>query len=194
MSKVFNPQNALKLETEERYKALPPFSVLSQFLPSTAKVCADVGCGTGFFTIPITSILVDGTVYALDISDHMLSFLKKRVDDELSLSNTTRIIPMSMQPDVIPLSDGLVDFTFCSFVLHEANDSQAFADELVRVTAPGGVVVVLEWDLIPSPFGPPADHRISSEFVVGLFNSKRVKSVQTEKIGEWFYAVKVEIG
>ena len=193
MSKVFNPQNALRLETEERYNAIPPLSVLSRYFPENAKTCVDVGCGTGFFTLPLSRLVNNGKVYALDISDDMLAHLNNKITNEPPNNSYSSIVPLIMPSDSVPLDDGLADFTFCSFVLHEVPLMKDFAGELVRITAPGGVVVILEWDMKPSPFGPPVDHRISPEFVAGLFDSGRIKSVQAEKIGEWFYAVKVEI-
>lgn len=184
MTKVFNPANLQKLESEERYKALPPMEVLCKLNIQASSIVADIGCGTGYFTLPLSKICAKGEVFAFDIEKKMINYL----DERRKANKLVNIHTGIMQPDAIPLSDNITDITFTSFVLHEAPDFEKYALELLRITKPGGKVIVLEWQVKESPFGPPLDHRLKSEFVKKLFVND-AESVEIISIGEWFYGV-----
>ena len=60
----FNPENRKKLTSKEREAILPPALVLKDIGLGSHTVWADIGCGTGFFTIPLAKEVQQ--VYALD--------------------------------------------------------------------------------------------------------------------------------
>lgn len=83
----------------------------------------DVGCGMGYFTIPVARMLKalgpSGRVIAVDLQQKMLDNLMRRarktgVDD--------RIIPFRCAPDDIGMH-GPVDFISAMFSVHEAPDT-----------------------------------------------------------------------
>ena len=43
---------------------------------------ADIGCGPGYFSIPLAKHLVYGKLYSLDILDEMLDVLRERVAEQ----------------------------------------------------------------------------------------------------------------
>lgn len=50
---------------------------------------ADVGCGPGYFTLPVVH-MTKGTVYAVDVSPEMLDILHERAEQE-GLSNISLV-------------------------------------------------------------------------------------------------------
>ena len=60
----------------------------------------------------------------------------------------------------LPLPDGVADFTFTCFVLHEAHDPVAFLREMGRVAKPRSPVVILEWAKKRQDEGPPFEERL----------------------------------
>lgn len=184
MSKVFNPRNLQKLESEDRYKAIPPKETLLKTGLKASDTVADIGCGTGFFSLPASKIVSPNKVVAADISAEMLNHVNERLIDE----SITNVELVQMEPMVIPLSNESFDFTFCSFVVHEVPDYKKYLDELLRITKPGGRLVVVEWQVSESPFGPPLDHRLQPEQLNSFINSELVSSKEMMVIGDWFYA------
>jgi ubiquinone/menaquinone biosynthesis C-methylase UbiE len=188
MSKVFNSKNHIKLENEERYRAIPPHDTLIQLGLRSNDNVADIGAGTGFFAVPASKIISPNVLYAVDISATMLNFMNERILKE-GIGN---IELLKMPPSVIPISNDSVTFTFCSFVVHEVPDYKAYISELLRITKPGGTVVILEWKKTETPFGPPLSHRISKDVVTDNLDSNSIRSLEYLDIGDWFYAIKAQ--
>ncbi|MFB6342104.1 class I SAM-dependent methyltransferase [Saccharicrinis sp. FJH62] len=184
MSKVFDPKKLLKLESEDRYKAVPPKETLIKTGLKPEYSVADIGCGTGFFSIPAAKYVSPNKVVAADISAEMLNFVNSRkIDEEIK-----NIDVVKMEPMIIPLPDNTFDFTFCSFVLHEVPHPEKYLSELLRITKPGGRVVILEWQVIETPSGPPVNIRIEPEKLNEYIKSETVTSKEMMVIGDWFYA------
>jgi ubiquinone/menaquinone biosynthesis C-methylase UbiE len=184
MSNVFDSKKLFKLESEDRYKAVPPKETLLKTGLKPEYSVADIGCGTGFFSIPAAKLIHPNKIVAADISAEMLNFINSRIIDE-KLKNVEIV---KMEPMIIPLPDSSFDFTLCSFVVHEVTDPEKYIDELLRITKPGGRVVILEWRAIETPSGPPLNIRIEPEKLNEYIKSEAVTSKETMVVGEWFYA------
>ena len=61
----FDPENRKILNSKQRQEMLPPAQVIMDIGVGSRTVWADIGCGTGFFTIPLANEVKE--VYALDI-------------------------------------------------------------------------------------------------------------------------------
>ncbi|MDR7421244.1 MAG: methyltransferase domain-containing protein [Armatimonadota bacterium] len=121
---------------------------------------ADVGCGTGAFTVPAAVIVGPvGRVYAVDISEDLLRTLRERVDAQ----GLRQIATVAATPAAIPLPDVFVDLAILAFVLHEAADPVALAREVARILIPAGRVLLLEWEKRETPAGPPVRDRLTPE-------------------------------
>jgi ubiquinone/menaquinone biosynthesis C-methylase UbiE len=107
---IDNPLRRLFHDTEE---------MLGTYL-KPGMITLDVGCGMGFFTIPMAKMVgSSGRVIAVDVQQRMLDNLMYRarragVDD--------RIIPYHCAPDDIGMH-GPVDFASAMFSVHEAPDA-----------------------------------------------------------------------
>ena len=64
-----------RLLSPEREQELDPFMVITYMPIDTFEHVADIGCGPGYFSIPMAKYLVNGKLYAMDISDEMLDML-----------------------------------------------------------------------------------------------------------------------
>ncbi len=61
----------------------------------------------------------------------------------------------------MPLPDGAADRVFLLNVLHHIWDEPAALGEIVRLLAPGGRLVVVDFAQMERPVGPPNDHVLS---------------------------------
>ena len=63
----------------------------------------------------------------------------------------------------VPLPDGHADRVFLLNVLHHVWDEPAALGEILRLLAPGGRLVVVDFAQMDRPVGPPNDHLLSLE-------------------------------
>jgi len=160
MTHKFPHQDWERLVSEERRAWQDPDRLLDTLGIAPDEVWADVGCGPGFFTIPLSRRVKK--VYAVDIQAPMLGVLKKRLQ-EAGVSNVEILLSGENH---IPLPDRSVDGVILVNVFHELQDPDAFFRELARITRRR--VVIVDWKREEMPIGPPLEERIS-EFAVHNF-------------------------
>jgi ArsR family transcriptional regulator len=103
-------------------------------------VVADVGCGTGYLSWALASLV--GRLILVDHSPAMLEQAKENLRGcRASLEFRAGEI------DQLPLADNEVDAVLAGMVLHHAPDLLAFVREAFRALRPGGVFVIQ--DLLP---------------------------------------------
>jgi len=151
----FDPEVLLARE-EHRKAMLPPEEILPQFLTRTDAVMLDIGCGSGFFTLPAARFLTAGKVYALDLQKSMVDMTLRRAD-EAQLSNVEGITSPAAN---VPLADSSVDAVLMSMMLHDIDTRTQALAEAARVLKPGGTLFIIEIDRIDGGFGPPMEIRI----------------------------------
>jgi ubiquinone/menaquinone biosynthesis C-methylase UbiE len=151
----FDPENRKKLNSKLRQEILPPDRVLMDIGLEEQAVWADIGCGTGFFTIPLAHDVKQ--VYALDIRAEMLNDLRVT----LSQQQINNVEVLQSEESRFPLPDGLVNGALVSLVLHEADQPLEFFRELSRILQSGGRLIIIEWAKDSVKMGPPSDHRLS---------------------------------
>lgn len=155
MGHRFDPKHIAKLDSPERRKMLPPEEILKQLDIQPGHTVADIGCGPGYFTIPIASVAQ--TVYGVDVSTEMLGLLKGKADEQ-GLRNISMV---ESAAEHIELPDHSVDRVICSLVLHEVDDLSQTLLEFKRILRTGGKLLLIEWDKKPMDMGPPFDERLT---------------------------------
>ena len=68
-----------RMLSPERLERLDPEAVLSLCEVDRHDTVADIGCGPGYFTLPLAKRLTHGKLYALDVDDDMLAACRQRV-------------------------------------------------------------------------------------------------------------------
>ena len=164
MSHIFDPSNKDRLHSQERQKQLPPGLVLKHLGLHPGSTLLDIGAGTGYFAVPAAAELApDGKVIAADVSKEMLSTLKERSADEPG-----RIECLLSGTNHLPLADDVADVILLAFVYHEMDNRKAWLEEIMRLLKPEGRAAIVEWDVVPSPGGPPQDERLPASEVLHL--------------------------
>jgi ubiquinone/menaquinone biosynthesis C-methylase UbiE len=154
----FDPAHAHVLNRPERIKHEQPDTILKAAGIREGMVVADVGCGIGFYTLPVSKLTGDrGLVYAVDISKDMLDILK----EEIKKHNIRNVKPVRSKEGSIPLDNGIADIVINVNMLHEAYDKDIFIKELKRLMHPDGRLVLIDHKKEPTPEGPPLEDRVS---------------------------------
>jgi ubiquinone/menaquinone biosynthesis C-methylase UbiE len=76
----FDPKHIEKLDNTNAEKRYPE-EILKLLDVADGMEIADVGCGPGYFTLPVAH-MTKGTVYAVDVSPEMLNILHERAEQE----------------------------------------------------------------------------------------------------------------
>jgi ArsR family transcriptional regulator len=99
---------------------------------------ADLGCGEGYLTVEAARWAA--RVFAVDRSDAVL----ERARALASRRRVSNVTWKRGELEKLPLPDGSVDVALLSQALHHAHDPARAVREAVRVTRPGGRVLVLD--------------------------------------------------
>ena len=143
----------------ERMETLDPFRVLSHCPVNPRDTVADIGCGPGYFTLPLAKFLINGKVYGLDTSDEMVEACRGRLD-EARLGNFEILKCGEYDFPVAPAS---VDGLFIAFVVHHPSDRERFLTAAKEMLKPGGWCFIMEWHKKETESGPPLEARITPD-------------------------------
>ena len=153
------------LMSEERKQWHNPQTILNQL--TKGMTMADLGCGPGFFTIPMAHMTGDeGLVYAVDINQTMLNALKKNIAKSKVNPNIIKIINSDVCHTGIP--DESVDLILFANFLHEVEDKKTFFQEVRRISKSSAFIVDVDWKNTQSEYGPPLKDRLSEEEATGV--------------------------
>jgi len=165
-SHVFDPKHVDVLEEEARKTWQNPEEILNTVDLRPTFVAVDLGCGSGFFTVPLSQRVQK--VYAIDVQEKMLEFLRKKIR-KLKITN---VEPLLSKSNEIPLGDESVDFLVSINTLHEFDDKETMIEEMKRVLKRGGIVLIVDFKKKDTGFGPPVAVRVSKKQAKNLFEKK----------------------
>ena len=156
MPHKFDPENKDLLLSAERRQSLDIHYVMSIIPILRYHTVADIGCGPGYFSVPLGKHLFDGKVFALDIQQEMLDATKKQLD-QIHLTNVELMLTEEAK---LPLEDDSIDGALVSFAIHEADNPKTMLAEAKRCLRIDGWLALLEWHKREMESGPPLEDRI----------------------------------
>jgi len=124
-------------EREERCSLL-----LDNLGLKTGMTVCDMGCGNGFYALPIAKLLgPKGRVLAIDIQPEMLFLLRERME----LEGVDNITPILGSVDDPYLPEGTVDLAILVDVYHEFGFPEEMLAALRKSLKPDGRIVLVEF-------------------------------------------------
>jgi cyclopropane fatty-acyl-phospholipid synthase-like methyltransferase len=118
---------------------------------------ADIGAGTGYFTVRLAKSEAAPKVYAADIEPSMVSYLSERAAQE-HLSNVVAVQAAADTPNL----PETVDLVLIVDTYHHIGGREAYFRKLAKSLRPGGRVAIVDFRL-DSPEGPPKEFRFTPE-------------------------------
>jgi len=186
MEHKFKVINKSKLDSPKRREALPVQAILNVIGVERSQVVADIGCGIGYFTFPLSEAVGnDGLVYALDIEPEMLEDIKSKTMEH----NIKNIIPVVTQEYKLTLEDNSVGVAFLCTVMHEVKMREKFLKETNRILLPEGKIIIIEWIKKDSDYGPSADHRLDKNMIKRNLLRTGFNDIEIMDFNEYFYIV-----
>ena len=139
---VMGWQGAEWLERFEREKEEEPGKALDALGDLTKATVADVGAGSGYFTVRLAArVGPTGHVYANDLQPEMLKMLGMRLARE-RITNVTLLQGTVADPKLPPLS---LDLVLMVDVYHEFSQPQSMLRAIRVALKPTGRLVLLEY-------------------------------------------------
>ena len=128
------------LESAERVRDLQVDRVVGNLNLREGDVVADIGSGSGLFTIPMASkIRPGGRVYAVDIEQEFLSYV-----EELALRNGLDNIETVLADELDPRIPEPVDFVLLCYTLSYISDQSLYLQRLTHYLKPGARIAVID--------------------------------------------------
>jgi len=135
------------------------------------KVC-DMGCGNGFYTLPIARMVgAQGHVYAVDIQPEMLVMLNERADKE-GLGNFSPILGSEIDPR---LPKGAIDLILCVDVYHEFSYPEQMLARMREALAPKGLLLLVEFRAEDPNVPIKPEHKMTRAQVIRELKANGVK-------------------
>ncbi len=156
----FDASQAARLDDPARLVWLPPREVMEALAVRDGATIADIGAGTGYFSLPLAQASgASGLVYAVDSQLAMLEHLRRKLNGQTGI-----IEPVHAEASATTLPPASCDLAFLANVWHEFPDRRRVVRECRRILKEGGRIAILDWRPdVEREAGPPLDHRLSAE-------------------------------
>jgi SAM-dependent methyltransferase len=132
-----------------------PHEVIQALELKADAVVADIGSGTGYFSVRFAHMVPKGRVYGLDTEPDMVKYLAERARRE-GLGN---VIAVKAEPGDPKLPEK-VDLVALVDVYHHIEDRERYFAKLRASLRPGARIAIIDFRL-DSPQGPPKAARIA---------------------------------
>jgi ubiquinone/menaquinone biosynthesis C-methylase UbiE len=134
-----------------------PDRVIAALNLKPGQIVADIGSGTGYFSVRLAKSAAAPKVYGADIEPSMVAYLRERAAKE-GLHN---VIAVQASADQANLPEP-VDLVLIVDTYHHIGDREAYFRKLGKSLKPGGRVAIIDFKP-DSPEGPPKEFRFPPE-------------------------------
>jgi cyclopropane fatty-acyl-phospholipid synthase-like methyltransferase len=132
-----------------------PHEVIRALRLAPDALVADIGSGTGYFSVRLAHAVPKGRVYGVDTEPDMVKYLAERARRD-GLAN---LVSVAGKPDDAALP-ARVDLVLMVDVYHHIGDREAYFGRLRKSLKPGARVAIIDFSET-SRDGPPKSERIA---------------------------------
>ena len=158
IAQVMSHLGADWLDRPERNAEEQPDKALDEIGVKPGDIAADVGAGTGYYTVKLARrVQPGGRVYATDIQPEMLEKLRVR----LAAEKVTGVEPVLASADDPGLPAHTLDLILLVDVYHELSQPQRTLQQLKTALKPTGRLVLLEFRKEDPAVPIRIDHKMS---------------------------------
>ena len=150
---------AKEFDKPERDAWQKPEEVVDALHLDRASSVADVGAGTGYFSVKIAKRIPDGKVFAADVEPDMVRYLGERAGRE----QVSNLLPVQASADASNLPEP-VDLVLVVDTYHHIGHRIDYFAKLKSSLRPAARLAIIDFGA-DSPIGPPVEHRIPPEKV-----------------------------
>lgn len=165
--------------------------IIQQLGLDAGSTVADLGCGPGYFTIPIVKAIGSGgKIFAVDEDPNMLEHLRKNVGRSLTPDQVSIVVHSEADVARTGITEGVVDLVFIANLVHDLPDVKAFFAEVHRMLKPRGRIVDIDWQKTETnEMGPPLERRLSEGQTRNLLRDNNFRIVYALNPGPYHYGL-----
>ena len=135
---------AITLEGGRRRASLEIQEVVDRMNLEPGEVVADIGAGTGVFSVPMArAVGASGRVISVEVDPGFLPMILAKAALE-DVNNISAVLGGFLDPR-LPRDD--VDVAFFHDVLHHVDDRQAYLTEVAKYMGPGSRMIVVDYNM-----------------------------------------------
>jgi ubiquinone/menaquinone biosynthesis C-methylase UbiE len=165
-----------------------PQKNLERFGLQEGHVVADLGAGSGFYTLVAAKMVGSGTVYAVDVQAELLTRLRGLTAKE-KLANVHFVHADAEQKGGTKIKDHTVDVVLMCNVLFQIEQKDDFLEEAKRILKPTGRILLVDWTDSFGGLGPQSQHVIGMVSARELFKKHGFTEISTIDAGDHHYGI-----
>lgn len=169
---------------------LDALAIIEKLGIKAGQTVVDLGCGgSGLFVAPLArAVGKEGKIYALDIQKNILQVVESNMKFQ-KIENVMTVWSDLERVGKADISDNSCDCALLINVLFQNTDHEAILKESSRIIKKEGILTVIEWKSIATPFGPPLTRRVSQDTVMTLAATTGLQFQSGFDAGPYHYAV-----
>jgi arsenite methyltransferase len=172
------------LEDPQRDAYQKPHEVVMALGIREGEVIADIGAGSGYFTLRLAHHVGDtGRVYAVDVNPDMILYLNRRIRD----TQLKNIITILAAPDDPLLMNKSIDRFFICDTWHHIQNKTQYLSLIKRMLKPGGQVIMIDFHKKELPVGAPMEMKIAREDLIQQMESNGFRLAKEHKFLPYQY-------
>jgi len=156
-----SPETLIQVyEDPARQEWQKPQEVVDRLSVQPGDVVADIGAGSGYFSVLFAKKVGNGgTVFAVDTDRNMLDYIRQRAKKE-GLDN---VRPLLAKADDPLLAKDSTDLIFICNTYMFITGRERYLPRLKDVLTSDGRLAIVSYNLVDSPEGPPIHTRVPRE-------------------------------
>lgn len=148
-------QLAKSFDNPERDAWQMPARVIADLGIRPGQKVADIGAGTGYFSVRLARSEAKPKVFAVDIEQTMVDYLEKRAAEN-SVPNLVPVLGLTSKAQL----PEAVDVALVVNTYHHIEDRLSYFKDLRGSLRPGGRLAIVDWSK-GAPMGPPDEYRFT---------------------------------
>ena len=141
-----------------------PHEVIQALALKPDAVIADIGSGTGYFSVRLAHMVPKGRVYGVDIEPDMVKYLTERAKS-MGLTNVTAVQAAADDPRL----PEKVDLIIIVDTFHHIENRARYLRRLHDLLKPDGRIAIIDFRM-DSPDGPPKSARSTPDQIKAELN------------------------
>lgn len=176
-----DPARIERLRSPERLAYFDPAKIWQVLNPGQNSTVLDIGAGVGYVTLPFAKNYPSAKIYGCDILEGMVGLLARDATDR-GLANLETIL---MQPNCVPLPDGIADVIVMAQLHHELDEPKALMAECHRLLNSSGTVAVVDWTDEDNGRSPAKGRRVPEATIRSHLSGAGFKDLGSHQVYEF---------